>query len=183
MPETLLAAMLMMTPPGTPEAAPPIDRWPALREAVQSLALEWEVLDQAEMKYIFAEHRDFAIDLDILRRRVVELADAPRSAEAFRFPDRRLSAELIQFNRGYRANLAKRQTIEADRFDDLSAAIKETDRLYHIWDAVRDARCDYYHVTVRRAALKRLKTMLGDEDYLTATLPPNVPTWRFAERE
>jgi hypothetical protein len=90
---------------------------------------------------------------------------------------------LIQFNRGYRANLTKRQAIEADRFEDLSEAIKETDRLYHIWDAVRDARCDYYHVTVRRQALKRLKSMLGNEDYLTANLPPNVPTWRFAERE
>jgi hypothetical protein len=183
MSETLLAAMLLLTPPGTPEAEPPAERWPAIREAVQTLALQWEVLDKAELKYIFAEHRDFAIDLDILRRRVVELADAPRAAEAFRFPDRRVSAELIQFNRGYRANLARRQAIEADRSEDLSEAIKETDRLYHIWDAVRDARCDYYHITVRRQALKRLKSMLGDEDYLTANLPPNVPTWRFAERE
>ena len=37
------------------------------------------------------------------------------------------------------------------------SAMKETDRLYHVWDAVRDSRCDYYYVTVRRQALKKLK--------------------------
>jgi hypothetical protein len=182
MPELMLAAMLLTTPPGTPEASPPEERWPAIRQSVQALALEWEILDKAELKYIFAEHRDFAIDLDILRRRVVELADAPRIAEAYRFPDRRYSAELIQFNRGFRASLAKRQGLEADRVDDLTEAIRETDRLFHVWDAVRDARCDYYHVTVRRQSLKRLKELLGDEAFARGQLPPNVPTWRFAER-
>jgi hypothetical protein len=46
---------------------------------------------------------------------------------------------------------------------------------------VRDARCEYYYVTVRRQALKRLKDMLGEDDYYAAKLPPHVPIWRFEE--
>ena len=179
--DILLAAMLLTAPPGTPETVPPPDRWPAIQAAVHDVAISWEILDKAELKYLFAEPKDFKIDLEILRHRYVELADAPRAAEAYRFPDRRISAEMIQFNRTYRASLATRQSAEADRIDDLSEAAKETDRLYYVWDAVRDARCDYYHVTVRRQALKKLKTLLGDEAYAAGALPPNVPTWRFAE--
>ncbi len=58
----------------------------------------------------------------------------------------------------------------------------ETDRLYKVWDAVRDARCEFYYVSVRRQALMRLKDMLGEDDYRSTNLPPNVPVWRFNER-
>ena len=179
--DLFLAAILITAPPGTGETPPPAERWPAMQSAVQQLAVQWEILDKAETKYIFADPKDFAVDLEILRHRYVDLADAPRSADALRFPDRRLSAEMIQFNRAYRTSLSNRQTAEADKLDDLAEAARETDRLYHVWDAARDARCDYYHVTVRRQALKKLKTMLGEEAYATGSLPPNVPVWRFAE--
>jgi hypothetical protein len=60
-------------------------------------------------------------------------------------------------------------------------ALQETDRLYQVWDAVRDARCDYYYVTVRRQALKRLRELIGDEAYYSASFPPCVPFWRFQQ--
>ncbi|MFO0936493.1 MAG: hypothetical protein U0798_08290 [Gemmataceae bacterium] len=179
--DLLLAAMLLTAPPGTPETIPPAERWPAIQAAVQDLAIQWEILDKAETKYLFADSKDFKVDLEILRNRYVDLASAPKAAEAYRFPDRRFAAEMIQFNRAYRSTLSARQIAESDRIDDLSEAIKETDRLYHVWDAARDARCDYYHITVRRQALKKLKSLLGDEEFARGELPPNVPTWRFAE--
>ena len=46
---------------------------------------------------------------------------------------------------------------------------------------MRDARCEYYYITVRRQALKRLRTMIGAEAYDAAELPPYVPLWRFLE--
>jgi hypothetical protein len=58
-------------------------------------------------------------------------------------------------------------------------AIQDTDRLYQLWDTVRDARCDYYYVTVRRDALKKLRDTLGLADYAAGKLPPHVPLWRF----
>jgi hypothetical protein len=57
--------------------------------------------------------------------------------------------------------------------------MQEADRLYQVWDTVRDARCDYYYVTVRRQALKRLRDMLGSDAYYSGVLPPHVPLWRF----
>jgi hypothetical protein len=59
--------------------------------------------------------------------------------------------------------------------------MQETEHLYQVWDTVRDARCDYYYVTVRRQALKKLRKMLGVDDYYFGKLPPPVPLWRFQE--
>ena len=71
--------------------------------------------------------------------------------------------------------------LKLDRADVIGVAVAETDRLYRVWDAVRDARCEFYYVTVRRQALKRLKEMVGDEAFAEVDLPPHVPGWRFQE--
>ena len=55
----------------------------------------------------------------------------------------------------------------------------ETDRLFRAWDAVRDARCEFYYTTVRRHALKNLREMIGDDAFAAGELPPYVPEWRF----
>ena len=62
---------------------------------------------------------------------------------------------------------------------ELREAIQETDRLYQVWDTIRDARCDYYYVTVRRQALKRLRETLGPDSYYSGNLPSHVPVWLF----
>jgi hypothetical protein len=177
----VLAAMLLTTPPGTPETAPPADEWPAVQEALQSLAVEWEILDPREVRYILARAEDFDNDLNILRNRYQELKDAPKLNDSQRFPDRGTVNELLAFNRAYRRYLDARQAVEQDRGPCLRAALKETDSLYQVWDAVRDARCEYYYITVRRQALKRLRSTLGADAYAAADLPPFVPVWRFLE--
>ena len=88
--------------------------------------------------------------------------------------------ELIKFNRAYRKNLEERQVWEADRTDVLGAAIAETDRLYRQWDAVRDAQCDFYYVTVRRSALLKLRDAIGTDAFTAGRMPSYVPEWRFA---
>ena len=50
-----------------------------------------------------------------------------------------------------------------------------------VWDAVRDANCEVYYSPVRRAALLRLRGLLGDAEYVAGRLPPRVPVWRFTE--
>jgi hypothetical protein len=70
---------------------------------------------------------------------------------------------------------------ESDRADIITQAINETQQLYHVWDAVRDARCEFYYVTVRRQALLKLRGLIGENDYYEAKLPPYVPIWRFTE--
>lgn len=179
--DLILAVILLTTPAGVTETAPPDDRWPGLRDAIHQTALKWEILDARETRYILARPEDFSADLNLLRRRYMDLVDAPQVADGGRFPERAVVNELIRFNRAYRKHLDGRHELEFDRTESLRSVMRETDRLYQVWDAVRDARCEFYYVTVRRQALKKLKDMIGDEDYASGTLPPNVPTWRFNE--
>jgi hypothetical protein len=176
-----LAFILITAAPGPPEADLPEEQWPAVQQAIHHLAVEWEILDKNETRFILAAPADFGKDINIVRRRYHEMRDTPPVADSERFPDRQTVAEMIRFNRAYRKTLEARQHLETDRAEEIQRVIKETDRLYHIWDAVRDARCDYYYVTVRRQALKKLRDLLGEEAYTAGALPPNVPTWRFAE--
>jgi hypothetical protein len=128
-----------------------------------------------------ARSEDWENDIALLRRRYQDLKDAPRLCDAQRFPDRNTVNELLAFNRAYRRHLDSRQALEQDRGHDLRMALKETDSLYQVWDSVRDARCEYYYITVRRQALKRLQQMIGPDAYNAANLPPHVPLWRFQE--
>src|SRR5262249_38762752 len=114
-------------------------------------------------------------------RRHRDLADAPALHDGLRFPDPETVNQLLSFNRAYRQHLSVRQPVELIRWGELRTALLETDQLHQLWDTVRDARCDYYYVTVRRQALKTLRTMLGDEAYYFGRLPPPVPVWRFQE--
>jgi hypothetical protein len=96
-----------------------------------------------------------------------------------RFPDRALINDLLSFNRSYRQHLDSRQSIEKTYWWELHEAVQEADRLYQLWDTVRDARCDYYYVTVRRQALKKVRETVGAQAYYSGCLPPHVPVWRF----
>src|SRR5262249_54424539 len=177
----LLAATLLTSPLDAPEPLPHPDDWPALREALQTLAVESEILDPRETRHMFAPHEDFPENLMEARKRYQELRDAPRLSDCNRFPDRGTVNDLLAFNRAYRRHLDARQPLEQDRSFELQTALKETDYLYGVWDCVRDARCDYYYVAVRRRALKKLRTTLGTDDYYSAKLPPFVPLWRFED--
>jgi hypothetical protein len=177
--ELLLATALLLQPPDTPEVAPPPELFPVVRVAMQLLAVEWEILDPREVRYVLARPEDFTSDLNLLRRRYADLIDAPPSHDCMRFPERQTINEFLSFNRAYRQHLDMRQPAEPARWWDLRTALQETDHLYSIWDTVRDARCEYYYVTVRRQALKRLKELVGDEAYYSGQLPPYVPLWRF----
>jgi len=179
--DTLTAVILLMGIPGTPEPTPTEDAFPALRDAVHKIAIEWEILDTRETSYIFAKRSDFEADLNLLRRRYQDFKDAPRLDEANRLPERKIVNELIHFNRAFRQHLVERHHLEQDRSEIYEAVMIETDQLYRVWDAVRDARCEFYYTSVRRQALVRLKEMLGEEDYAAVNLPPNVPTWRWRE--
>ena len=67
--------------------------------------------------------------------------------------------------------------------EEVSSYVAEADRLYHIWDLVRDAGSDCYYVTYRRQALAALREAIGRGDYYRGVLPPHVPVWRFGRRD
>ena len=175
----VLAVALLGGPPDAevpPEAAA---EFVAVRPTLKALAVSWEVLDPREARYILKQAESYPTDLKLLRKRYRDLADAPPLHDCMRFPDRALVSDLLAFNRAYRQHLDSRLSVELVRWWELREAIQETDRLYQVWDTVRDARCEYYYVTVRRQALKRLRDTIGPESYYAGRLPPHVPTWRF----
>jgi len=175
----LLAMVLLSSAPGT-KVSPEIQaQFANLRTPLQTLAIQSEILDPRELRYILARKDDFVSDLNLLRRRQRDLSFAPAVSDCTRFPERAIVSDLLAFNRAYRQHVDVRQPVELLHWWELRVALQETDRLYQIWDTVRDARCDYYYITVRRQALKRLKEMVGDDAYYAGNLPPCVPLWRF----
>jgi hypothetical protein len=182
--ELILAAALLTgkAPAEMEDPAFLKSQFPSLRFALTALALDWEILDPRETRYVLAHPEDVASDVQMLKRRYQELGDAPQILDAARFPDRTVINELLAFNRAYRTHVEMRQPLEmGPNGYNLRTALREVDHLYQVWDTTRDARCEYYYVTVRRQALKRLREMLGDADYYQGRLPCHVPVWRFEE--
>ena len=175
----VLAVALLTSPTDAVEPTLSAERFAAVRPALQKLAVQWEILDPREVRYVLTRPEDFATDLKLLRRRQQDLVDAPPLSDGQRFPERAVISDLLAFNRAYRQQIDSRQAVEVVHWWELREAVQEADRLYHVWDTVRDARCDYYYVTVRRQALKRLREMVGAEAYDAGQLPPHVPMWRF----
>jgi len=175
----LLAVAILTAPTGTIELDSLKLLPSGLRAQIQKTAVRLQILDPREVRYILARPEDFHADLNILRRRYSELANAPTIEDCLRFPDRTVVNDLLAFNRAYRQHIDVRQPVELIHWWELRMALEETEQLYQIWDAVRDARCDYYYVHVRRQALKRLREQIGDQAYYSGDLPPCVPLWRF----
>jgi hypothetical protein len=176
----LLAFSLLTAPPDIQlPSAGATASCPALKATLQQLAVDCEILDPREVRYVLNRPEEFNTDLALLRRRQQELADAPPLADGDRFPDRATINELLSFNRAYRQPIDVRQSMEPANWWALQKTLQETDSLYQLWDTVRDARCEYYYVSVRRQALKKLRQEVGGEAYYNGQLPPHVPLWRF----
>jgi hypothetical protein len=176
----MLAVALLTQPAEVAEKPGELDHLLTIRATAQALAIDWEILDTREVRFILTRAEDFEGDLHLLRRRYQDLADAPPLHDCFRFPDRSLVNDLLSFNRSYRQYLDTRQMLEPTRAWTFYCALQEVDRLYQIWDLVRDARCEFYYITVRRQALKKLRDSVGPASYYSGTLPPHVPVWHFA---
>ncbi|TSC58108.1 MAG: hypothetical protein Greene041619_797 [Candidatus Peregrinibacteria bacterium Greene0416_19] len=162
----------------------PMESLFSLRDRQQQIAIEeLQTLDRRENRYILARKEDYPHDLRLLRWRFRDLKAAPFVEDSYRFPDRPIVNDLLALNRAYRQHLDVRQSVELRHWWEIRAAMQETQLLYNIWDKVRDARCDYYYITVRRKALLELRELLGYEDYYAGDLPPVVPTWRFRRVE
>lgn len=149
-----------------------------LRALIAEACVGAELLDPREVRYVLVRPEDIDSDLAMLHRRLANLQGAPYSAEAERFPERTVVNDFLAFNRSYRLHILTGLGTQAE-----GEALREIDQLYDIWDTVRDARCEYYYVTVRRQALLRLRDLVGAEAFATGQLPPYVPLWRFREIE
>lgn len=176
------ALCYLTAPRGTPEAVPCEKRWVAVRDAIHQRAIALEIMDPREDRYLLTIPADWPHDLEILRGRYDELKDAPRLEACNLLPSRSKINDLIKFNRDFRKHIEERMIWEQDRLDLFHEVLAETDACYRLWDLARDAQCDFYYVTVRRIALKKLKHGLPEEDRAVLRMPPFVPDWRFQSK-
>ena len=176
----LLAALLLSVPPDAPVTLTN-EQIILVMPALQELALKEEILDLREVRFMLTQPEDFAEHLSKLQHRYQDLLDAPLVWESNRFPNRQTVNDFLAFNRGYRKHIDAHIPVELARAWELRIVLQQTDQLYQVWDTVRDASCEYYYVTVRRQALKRLREMIGEEHYYAGQLPYYVPTWYFEE--
>lgn len=178
----LAVALLVCNPeevtPHVSRNLPDLPEHGCLSPSLVQLGLSWELIDPRETHTFYSRDGAFLDDTLLLRRRQADLADAPPCSDSLRFPTNSISSELLSFNRAYHTHLRQQRETLGDAAGN-DAALEENDRLYHIWDLVRDAGSDCYYISVRRQALDTLRRLLGEGDYLTAKLPPHVPIWRF----
>jgi hypothetical protein len=176
-----VAAVLLTAPPGTVELPDAAAVHSACALEARWLALNWEILDKRETTHLLSAGKDFASDLKVLQGRYHELAAAPHLEDLDRLPSRALATDLLAFNRAFRADVEAKLAIDGAHEEELQTTLEETDHLHRIWDAVREARCEYYYITVRRQALQHLRDLIGMEAYYSSNLPPHLPVWRLPE--
>jgi hypothetical protein len=177
--EHVLAVAVLITPPAGPEAEA-LPEHACLLRTVRDVAVRLEVLDPREQGYFLAHPRHFAGDLALLRKRYRDLADAPPLGAAAHLPTADVAAERLAYNREHHRQLRLRRDGLGPRAAALDEALAEADRLYHLWDLLRDGRSECYYVTVRRQALLSLRRALGEGAFFRGAMPPSVPVWGHA---
>ena len=129
-----------------------------------------------------------------MRRRVVysefayvwrhrrELRDAPPLEDCSRLPSLELATTNCCLNWSYQESLKARRWVTRHRWDEITEAIEEAQRLYQFWESVREAQSRDRSWAGRRRALMRLRDdLLGPAAYYRRAFPPSLPIWRFAE--
>lgn len=167
--EILLAAALLTNP----KAEAKMSEATVLRSSILALAADAEVLDTREKGFVMGQ--DTLGDLTMLQGRYEESLDAPLLAECERFHDRKWVSEALAINRYHRNYCMQRLAIDLIHSEEIHLIVQGLDSRYEVWDAVRDARCDYYYITIRRASLKLLRTRLGCEDFYMGKMPNILP--------
>ncbi len=175
----LIAATLLSAPEAPLENYSKEELHQQLQVSLMQVAVHWEIMDPRESHHILCNPRNFFADLQLLKLRYEDLMDAPCVVESDRFPKREVATYFINLNRSYRKDLLTRLTLDRVHAEEVRTAILETDRLFNIWDTIRDVRCKYYYVHVRRHALNELREMLGDAAFYCGELPPHLPVWRI----
>ena len=150
-----------------------------MQPAFLHVAIQAEVLEPREEQYLQGLSKDPAGDCKALQRRYEALAHTPALFEGDRFPQRALIEDFLAFNRAYRKELYASLQLNPRQADDLRDAIHEVDRLHFLWSTLRDARCPFYYVTVRRQSLQQVHDLIGAEAFFRSQLPPHVPIHHF----
>lgn len=179
----IAVVVLLGDPDEAPRFQPTPEEFPAIAAAVNQLALDLEIEDPREAKYLLAKPEDWNSEINILCRRYQYLKDAPPLSDFERLPTRETAMALKIFNREVKAYWLPFTAIPGDKGRAARDVVDEIDRCWVLWDAISDAGCIYYYVQVRREYMAKLRHLIGPDNYNAGRWPDHVPMWLFEERE
>lgn len=173
----LFAVILLLMPVDTDvQMVPP--RY--LLDVMQGYGMDWQVIDVREYNVCFNRPVEFNDNLAVVRDRIKNLCGAPFTHDGYRFPSYAEANERLVFNYLLKTHLEYWKKLKPANWSELLDIYNETNRRCHIYEQLRDARADFYHVIVRRAALRQLRDEIGEEAYYSGNLPPHVPFSAFS---
>ena len=152
-----------------------------LQPVLQRWAIDAELMDPHEVPYLLTKPEDALADCCTLYKRWQDLADAPHLVDCARLPSLDVAMAMIDFNLTYQTNMIARRNFNMTRYWDYEPVLHECIQLYSVWDSLRDAQREYYYVTFRRHALKKLREQIGYGAYYAGMMPPPAPLWAFHE--
>ena len=95
-----------------------------------------------------------------------------------RFPSKECCRSMIEFSNEYKTHAIARQEWEIGKWDYWQMVIEETNTLHDCWDALEDVKLNY-KTEITCDKLKKLKNLIGEDNYQRGIMPPPVPIWRF----
>lgn len=106
--------------------------------------------------------------------------DMPPIEDAHRFPSRAAASTAREFNRKYREHIETVQAFEPRNYIECQEILQETDWCYHCWNVLDNVHgSSGTDIETRRAALRELRILIGEQAYCEGRMPPCVPVWRL----
>lgn len=112
------------------------------------------------------------------RRDYQRLRGSPRASDQERFPPGEVSKECWTFANAYVAYLERQSLLWPHRAEWYMDTIAEAKQLATIWKHAYYLNGGYGTTTVREH-LREIRSLLGEDAYMTGRMPLPVPMWRF----
>ena len=123
----------------------------------------------------------YGSELAYVQRHLRELINAPDLEECLHLPAAEIATHACRLNWSYQEYLKARRAVNRHRWDELTDALEEAQRLYQVLETVREAICTDRSWVCRRRALMRLREMIGGDACYRGEIPSCLPSWRFTE--
>lgn len=118
------------------------------------------------------------VEVQWCRHHAISTRGQPPSSDVHRLPPRPEAQANADF--GWAVACSLRQRLGwASWHEPTRAAAEEAEARAAVWTAIAEATDPRAWVIARRAALDRLRRLVGEEDYARAEWPDCVPLWTF----
>lgn len=144
------------------------------KQALRKVAVDRELISREETGYIMtSSNLDILIpQIEMIRGYNTSLQDTPKLKELEKFPSFAATKEALERNRRLRDQVSAEKP--GARFSEqqaIDAWISENARLMKIWEELYEAQAPTYALVIRRPAAKRLKALIGAENFAKGIMP------------